>query len=58
MMGYLTPFNNFLKKEQKVIITPPMEDVIRKCIGWLQEELVLAFPDFMKEFTITNDTRE
>lgn len=50
MARYLTPINDLLKKGRNIEITPVMEDNIRKCMRKLQEEPVLAFPDFTKEF--------
>lgn len=58
MAECLVPLNNLLKKGKKLIVTPAMEDSIRRCMGRLQEEPVLAFPDFSKQFTVTTDASE
>ncbi|MGR0202338.1 hypothetical protein, partial [Klebsiella pneumoniae] len=44
MAEYLVPLNNLLKKGAKFVITPEMEDNIRKCMRRLQEEPILIFP--------------
>lgn len=58
MAEYLVPLNNLLKKGRKVIVTAEIETNIRKCIKRLQEEPILAFPDFTKQFNITTDASE
>ncbi|WP_406707038.1 Ty3/Gypsy family RNase HI domain-containing protein [Sodalis sp.] len=52
------PLNDLLKKGRIVEITPVIEDNIRRCLKCLQEQSVLAFPDFNKTFTITTDASD
>ncbi|XP_066907739.1 mucin-3B-like [Halyomorpha halys] len=58
MAEHLVPLNNLLKKGWKMIVTPMMEDNIRRCMERLQQEPVLAFPDFNQQFTITTDASQ
>lgn len=58
MAQLLVPLNNLLKKGQKIVITPVIEDNIRRCLRRLQEQPILAFPDFSKPFTVTTDASE
>lgn len=47
----LVPLNNVLKKGIKVVVTPAIENNIRR-------ESLLAFPDFAKQFTVATDACE
>lgn len=58
MAAHLVPLNNLLKKGSKVVVTPDIEEKLRRCMDALMREPVLAFPDFAKTFTVTTDASE
>lgn len=58
MAECMVPLNNLLKKGSKLVITPAMENNIKRCMARLQDEPVLAFPDFSKLFTVTTDASD